>query len=484
MLFIAFSANIAAILRIKSGRQAVHLLSGLGLVLYTCPALTLNRPEKDRLKMPSLNKSQKYLIAHIKKYENIITKISNGITDYRLHFGNPYIIKKAEKNWLTFEFYPLLESNIDIFLSPEQANYFKEIIKDAHTVLAKLSNKYNYTPYRCYSLASQDIKKLADASVVSEKIIQSFKKQPSLMANIQKREELEEKLINSGYSELEIAKLSSYAEIDAAIESPQTKERQEEMDNSELLIQLAEKLRAIYEPYVDVIGQDFESWEDVFDKCGTALKQCLREVEDAISLISNVQYEKNKELLLCLIQVRNKMTEAFQEAKSNRAFNPKNLGFENEIESAIEIIDDILGRIDEPKLTKFADELEAIGRIERANQQTAEELNSGDSRKNKNLKKPDIPQDIVKTQATKTPKPVVVLDGKDRKILSALEKYNQLVNQVDLESDSSIGLSRKTIGKRLLLLHKADYICYPKGENGGISITNLGKEVLKPQKTS
>lgn len=76
-------------------------------------------------------------------------------------------------------------------------------------------------------------------------------------------------------------------------------------------------------------------------------------------------------------------------------------------------------------------------------------------------------------------KPAVVVDVKDRRILEALNKYNQLQFQVDLESDKSVDLSRKFIGKRLKRLKDSGYICYPKGIKGGISITELGQEVIK-----
>lgn len=124
--------------------------------------------------MPDLNKQQEDLLLYIEQYRELVKKVGDSITDYQARCGEPYVITPKEHDFLTFQFYPSLQT-LDKFLPIELARDIRQTIYNARPVLSSLFGEEDYEKYKDGSLALQDLQKLVDAYTVAGKILEPMK---------------------------------------------------------------------------------------------------------------------------------------------------------------------------------------------------------------------------------------------------------------------------------------------------------------------
>ncbi len=135
------------------------------------------------------------------------------------------------------------------------------------------------------------------------------------------------------------------------------------------------------------------TWEDVFDSYSNAFEQFLLWNEDAISLASNIQYEKNRELLISLTRIKHRATEILSSIKHDRKSKSTLASGQDEIDTARGSLTNLLNCdlpdcsavdffVELKDLPSFADELEAASLTSlpettaEQNNNTVDELNT------------------------------------------------------------------------------------------------------------
>jgi hypothetical protein len=124
--------------------------------------------------MLDFNKQQELFLQYIEQYKELVKEVGDSITDYQARCGDPYVITPKEHDFLTFKFYPLLQT-LDKFLPIELARDIRQTIHNARPVLSSIFGDEDYEKYKDGSLAVQDVQKLMDAYTAASKILEPTK---------------------------------------------------------------------------------------------------------------------------------------------------------------------------------------------------------------------------------------------------------------------------------------------------------------------
>jgi hypothetical protein len=129
--------------------------------------------------MPQLNEIQEHLLPYIDEYQKLIREIGDCIMNYHQgYIHNPRIITSKENEWLIFQFYPALHSNLEKVFPFNSAENIEQKIDEAHKVLANLMTESGYEKYTKAAVASDDTRKLKSAYDAAGEILES-NKQPA-----------------------------------------------------------------------------------------------------------------------------------------------------------------------------------------------------------------------------------------------------------------------------------------------------------------